>query len=176
MGGRKPRGGSSVRGSCASACRVPHLRNHETHNFSLFSGTLSFLGTLSSSRDEHEAESIVYSENGTSFGEDRELEEKVVKLESLLDTMQQRIVSLESSLAQQNQIPALNMERFRTLEGRQASLQSKVATLDVAFGGTPSLLAARYLSFMSHFYHHLLPSCISCFDRLLERCISCRVE
>ena len=139
MGGRKPRGGAAVRGSCSSACRVPHLRRiDDTHNFSLFSGTLSFLGNLSSSRDEHEAESIVYSENDVSFGahEDHELEEKLYRMESILDTMQQRIDYLESSLAQQQQTPALNMERFRTLEGRQASLQSKIATLDLAFGGT----------------------------------------
>ena len=133
-----------------------------TRDFSLFSGTLSFLGTtLSSSRDEHEAESIVYSENDTSLGahedhDDHELEDKLIKLESILDTMQQRIEFLESSLVQQQQTPALNMERFRTLEGRQASLQSKIATLDVAFGGM--YVVSYHLSF--HAYHVCLISII----------------
>lgn len=143
MGGRKPRGGAAIRGSCSSACRIPHRRIDDNHNFSLFSGGApSFFGFSSSSRDEHEAESIVYSENDMSLGgqEDHELEEKLFRMESMIDTMQQRIDSLETSLAQQQQTPALNMERFRTLEGRQASLQSKIATLDVAFGGMSFLI------------------------------------
>ena len=153
-----------TRGSCASASRqLTHQQffaaQKEAPSFSLFSDPSWLHGTTTAATAAAATSSYFVHDNDGDDGDDggdgdgdddgdvdtdehsetTELRNVINKLQERIDALDKMVSDLQHQSPPQQQpaaAPVLSVERIRTLEGRQASLQSKVAALDTAFGGT----------------------------------------
>jgi hypothetical protein len=152
MGGKKPVGAEPSRGHCRSR-RVRHLADvtnfaekaDESAGFSLFSGPDGLHPWLTSK--ESDAGNNVQTESAKNRGTDTEAE--LVSLRNEIADLKERLQKVENCLlclskapegSELESTPSLDSKhpRLRTIEGRQAAMQSKFTLLDAAFGGCSS--------------------------------------